>query len=495
MQKSKLGWCKMAASDIPGRSLANEKVYVKKIGWTKPDCILQKEYEDVQKFYEFGEIVGKGQFGWTSEVTCLRTKEKFACKSFLKGDLELPSHVAAVRQEVGVMNHLQGYEGMAKLERVFEDERYVHIVMELCEGADLFSSVAYGGQYSEQDAANAIRTILEIVADMHSMNVIHRDIRPDNFLLHKKDRGSKVKATNFGLSSFFEGNEVFRDINGSACYMAPEVIRGRYTYKADVWSCGVILFILLCGRPPYSGLTQETIRFRVLYGIPNYLRLSWLRLSSGAKRCIRRMLQKNASRRPSAREMLKDKWIMKNGTASSKPLNNAVVKRFKRFTAYNSLKKEVLRFVALNLPEVEIEGLRRMFCDIDADGNGKITISELEKGIKHLGAIMSESQLRTIMQAADVDQNGVIDYEEFLTATIHMNRARREETMFKAFKHFDTDDDGFITKEELASILEYNNDTKKVQEIIEQVDEDKDGRINFVEFKRMMQPSEEQSLS
>ncbi|XWS38286.1 hypothetical protein CRYUN_Cryun19dG0118600 [Craigia yunnanensis] len=341
--------------------------------------------------------------------------------------------------------------------------------MELCAGGELFDRIIAKGHYSEREAANLCRQIVMVVHNCHSMGVMHRDLKPENFLFLCKDEDSPLKATDFGLSVFFKPGDFFKDLVGSAYYVAPEVLCQRNGPEADIWGAGVILYILLSGVPPF-------------YGDP------WPSVSSNAKDLVRKMLRDDPKERLSAFEVLNHPWMREDGDASDKPLDVAVLTRMKQFRAMNKLKKVALKMIAENLSEEEIISLKEMFKSMGTDNSGTITFEELKAGLPKLGTKLSESEVRQIMEAADVDGNGTIDFIEFITATMHMNRMEREEHLYTAFKYFDKDNSGYFTMEELDQALRKHNmgDKKTIREIIAEVDSDRDGRINYDEFVARM---------
>eukprot|EP01026_Neomeris_dumetosa_P039073 TRINITY_DN31_c9_g1_i8.p2 TRINITY_DN31_c9_g1~~TRINITY_DN31_c9_g1_i8.p2 ORF type:complete len:295 (-),score=58.44 TRINITY_DN31_c9_g1_i8:399-1283(-) len=279
---------------------------------------------------------------------------------------------------------------------------------------------------------------------------------------------------------------MFSDVVGSAYYVAPEVLRRNYDYSADIWSCGVILYILLSGVPPFWGESEQQIFRSILNDELDFQSDPWPQISKEAKDAVRRMLDRNVKNRASAEEILKHDWMKENGIASDKPMDVAVVTRIKGFAAMNRLKKEALRVIALNLPAEEIAGLKAMFQSIDTDKSGTITVQELREALRLKGASLPEDELQNIMQNADVDGDGVIEYEEFLAATMHINKLEDEEALFQTFQHFDADGSGYITIDELKDALHQRGKDIDLQSIIDEVDKDGDGRINYEEFSEMM---------
>ncbi|KAF2538612.1 hypothetical protein F2Q68_00022358, partial [Brassica cretica] len=185
--------------------------------------VLGRPMEDVKSSYSLGKELGRGQFGVTYLCTQKATGLQFACKTIAKRKLVNKEDIEDVRREVQIMHHLTGQPNIVELKGAYEDKHNVHLVMELCAGGELFDRIIAKGHYSERAAASLLRTIVQIIHTCHSMGVIHRDLKPENFLLLNKEENSPLKATDFGLSVFYKPGEEFKDIVGSAYYIAPEV--------------------------------------------------------------------------------------------------------------------------------------------------------------------------------------------------------------------------------------------------------------------------------
>ncbi|KAI5673808.1 hypothetical protein M9H77_14172 [Catharanthus roseus] len=450
--------------------------------------VLGRPMEDVRTTYTIGKELGRGQFGVTHLCTNKQTGEQFACKTIAKRKLVNKEDIEDVRREVQIMHHLTGQPNIVELKGAYEDKHSVHLVMELCAGGELFDRIIAKGHYTERAAASLLRTIVQIVHTCHSMGVIHRDLKPENFLLLNKDENAPLKATDFGLSVFYKQGDMFKDIVGSAYYIAPEVLKRRYGPEVDIWSVGVMLYILLCGVPPFWAESENGIFNAILRGHIDFTSDPWPSISTGAKDLVRKMLTSDPKQRLSAVQVLNHPWIKEDGEAPDTPLDNAVLDRLKQFRAMNKFKKVALRVIAGCLSEEEIMGLKQMFKGMDTDNSGTITLEELKHGLAKQGTKLSEYEVKQLMEAADADGNGTIDYEEFITATMHMNRMDREEHLYTAFQYFDKDNSGYITIEELEQALRDfgMSDGKDIKEIISEVDADNDGRINYDEFVAMM---------
>uniref|UniRef100_A0ACD5ZHQ2 Uncharacterized protein n=1 Tax=Avena sativa TaxID=4498 RepID=A0ACD5ZHQ2_AVESA len=437
--------------------------------------------------YLLGRKLGQGQFGTTYLCTDRATGVEYACKSIGKRKLITKEDVEDVRREIQIMHHLAGHQNVVAIKGAYEDQVYVHIVMDLCAGGELFDRIIQRGHYSERKAADLTRIVVGVVEACHSLGVMHRDLKPENFLLANKDDDMSLKAIDFGLSVFFKPGQVFTDVVGSPYYVAPEVLRKRYGPEADVWTAGVILYILLSGVPPFWAETQQGIFDAVLKGEIDFDCDPWSVISDSAKDLITRMLNPHPAKRLTAHQVLCHPWICDHGVAPDRPLDPAVLSRIKQFSAMNKLKRMALRVIAESLSEEEIAGLKEMFEAMDTDNSGAITYDELKEGMRKYGSTLKDTEIRDLMEAADVDNSGTIDYIEFIAATLHLNKLEREEHLVAAFSYFDKDGSGYITVDELQQACkEHNMPDAFLDDVIIEADQDNDGRIDYGEFVAMM---------
>ncbi|KAE8728688.1 Calcium-dependent protein kinase 21 [Hibiscus syriacus] len=461
----------------------------------KEETVLGKPLEDIKQYYTLGKELGKGQFGITYLCTENSTGSTYACKSILKRKLRSKQDRDDVKREVQIMQHLSGQQCIVEFKGAFEDRQSVHLVMELCAGGELFDRIIAQGHYSERAAAAIFRVVVNVVHICHFMGVIHRDLKPENFLLSSKDEGAMLKATDFGLSVFIEEGKVYRDIVGSAYYVAPEILRRSYGKEVDIWSAGVILYILLSGVPPFWAETEKGIFDTIIEGKLDFESQPWPSISDSAKDLVRKMLNMDPKKRITSAQVLEHPWMRVGGEASDKLIDSAVLSRLKQFRAMNKLKKLALKVIAENLSEEEIKGLKAMFKNMDTDKSGTITYEELKAGLARLGSKLSEAEVKQLMEAADVDGNGTIDYIEFISATMNRYRLEKDEHLYKAFQYFDKDNSGYITKDELETAMkEYGmGDEASIRAVISEVDTDNDGKINYEEFCTMMRSGAHQT--
>ncbi|KAK4743485.1 hypothetical protein SAY87_001486 [Trapa incisa] len=303
---------------------------------SKGRCDLSSKYYDyftVQRFsepilgvnktfslkerYVLEEQLGWGQFGVIRTCRNKITGEILACKSIAKDRLMTSDDVRSVKLEIEIMTKLSGHPNVVDLKDVFEEEDYVHLVMELCAGGELFHQLEKHGQFSESDARAIFKHLMQVVLYCHENGVVHRDLKPENILLATKASPSSIKLADFGLATYIKPGQSLQGIVGSPFYIAPEVLVGDYNQAADVWSAGVILYILLSGMPPFWGKTKSSIFDAVKAADLQFPSDPWDRISESARTLIQGMLCVDPSQRLSAQEVLDHSWMEDPGTDAS----------------------------------------------------------------------------------------------------------------------------------------------------------------------------------
>ncbi|KAK3039228.1 hypothetical protein RJ639_027932 [Escallonia herrerae] len=258
--------------------------------------------------YDLGEQLGWGQFGIIRTCSDKLTGELLACKSIAKDRLVTQDDVRSIKLEIEIMTRLSGHPNVVDLKAVYEEEEYVHLVMELCAGGELFHQLERHGRYSEAAARVLFRHLMQVVMYCHDKGVVHRDLKPENILLATKASSSPIKLADFGLATYIEPGQNLHGTVGSPFYIAPEVLAGGYNQAADVWSAGVILYILLSGMPPFWGKTKTRIFDAVRAADLRFRSDPWDRVSDSAKELIRGMLCTDPCRRLTAQQVLDHIW-------------------------------------------------------------------------------------------------------------------------------------------------------------------------------------------
>ncbi|KAF6162277.1 hypothetical protein GIB67_008406 [Kingdonia uniflora] len=471
-------------------SLSDSESFQKPVPSSHLSIIHNPSGTDIFKKYSLGKELGRGEFGVTYQCTDIETGKTLACKSISKSNLKTETDVEDVRREVDIMRHLPKHVNIVSLKEAYEDKDCVHLVMELCEGGELFDRIVARGHYTERAAAIVMRTIIEVIKVCHEHGVMHRDLKPENFLFANETEASPLRAIDFGLSVFFRPGEHFNEIVGSPFYMAPEVLRRDYGQEVDVWSAGVILYILLCGVPPFWAETDEGIAQAIICSAIDFERDPWPKVSEDAKDLVRSMLDPNPYSRLTAQEVIDHTWLQNANTAPDISLGEIVRARIKQFSIMNKFKRRALRVVADNLPKEQVAGIKKVFHMMDTDKNGKLTFEELKDGLHMIGQPVPDPDVHLLMEAADINRNGSLNSGEFLTITVHMKKIANEEHLCKAFDFFDKNRSGFIEYDDLReTLLEdnlYPDNEQVIRDIMCDVDTDKDGQISYEEFKAMM---------
>eukprot|EP00184_Porphyridium_aerugineum_P008633 CAMPEP_0184692570 /NCGR_PEP_ID=MMETSP0313-20130426/994_1 /TAXON_ID=2792 /ORGANISM="Porphyridium aerugineum, Strain SAG 1380-2" /LENGTH=522 /DNA_ID=CAMNT_0027150409 /DNA_START=284 /DNA_END=1852 /DNA_ORIENTATION=- len=459
----------------------------KSVGKKTKQQVLTGAKPNLLTDYSQGKQLGKGAFGVVTLVTKKTDGKQFACKSLPKTRMTTTKEIEDVRKEVKILEIVKGHPNIVTIEDTYENSDEVSLIMELCSGGELFDRIISKGHYSEKDAAHTIRTMLEIIAYMHDKGLIHRDLKPENFLLDGPGDNATLKATDFGLSAFVKATDWATDQVGTPVYVAPEVLLGRYNQKCDIWSLGVILYILLCGRPPFYGKTDHDELRATLEGKYDLKKDPWPRISKEAKDAVQKMMTMDIEQRPTAKELLQHPWIKKDGVASDSPLDDLVKQGLKQFSAMNKLKKRAFQVMGTNLKKEELDELKKMFEAVDTDGSGNISIAELRTAMKKAGSKFTDQEVEEMLQTYDVDGDGTIDYSEFVSAMTNINKLNTVENIQKAFHQFDKDGDGTITAEEvLHALRDCHIDIEKAKEIVKSADKNNDGQIDYEEFYAMM---------
>jgi calcium-dependent protein kinase len=468
-------------------------------GITRSQFILNNP-GNVKDIYDIeSKKLGEGTYGSVSRGTHKSTGVVRAIKTLSKGHTK---NLQRFRQEIAIMK-VMDHPNIIKLFETFEDRRNMYLVMELCQGGELFDRIIEAGHFRESDAATVVQQILHAICYMHKNGICHRDLKPENFLFLTKDpiNKSSLKIIDFGLSTTFVEGQVLSTKAGTPYYVAPQVLQGKYDKMCDLWSCGVIMYTLLCGYPPFYGRTDQEVLAKVRSGTYGFEPKDWKNVSDDAKGLIRMLLKMDPAQRYTSEQALNHDWIRDRAPrAKEVNLQGHLVSNLKNFRCQNKLKKAALHIIAGQMSESQIKGLRETFEALDVNGDGLLTMDELQAGISNANLQLSGHDLAAIMEGVDSDGSGLIDYTEFLAATLDRKSYLQEDVCWTAFSVFDQNGDGQITLEELKSILETGSvndalDGRTSEEILQDVDTNGDGSIDFQEFMEMMRGGRASGLS
>eukprot|EP00929_Paragymnodinium_shiwhaense_P096473 TRINITY_DN5805_c0_g2_i1.p1 TRINITY_DN5805_c0_g2~~TRINITY_DN5805_c0_g2_i1.p1 ORF type:complete len:511 (+),score=145.46 TRINITY_DN5805_c0_g2_i1:125-1657(+) len=434
--------------------------------------------------------LGQGSYGSVSKCTNKATNQVRAVKKLSKRDKTM--QIERIRQEIAVLSSMD-HPNIIKLYETFEDRNCIYLVMELCTGGELFDRIVDVYHFNETQAAHVMQHIFRAIFYMHEHKVTHRDLKPENFLFADKQKleTSSLKLIDFGLACKYEVGQTLTTKAGTPYYVAPQVLHGKYDNTADNWSCGVIMYVMLCGYPPFYERDDKQILAKVKSGKYEFPEQDWKHVSQDAKDLIKGLLLMNVKERTTAHDALQHIWVKdKAPRATTANLTSGLIDNLKGFRSTNKLKKAALNVIATQLSDSQIKALTDTFQQLDADGDGQLTAQELKEGLAKAGIKQIPPELEAIMKEVDVDGSGRIDYTEFLAATLDKKLYMEEDVCWAAFRVFDRDGNGKISKDELAHVLG-DGDVKNVAqrdlaELLQEVDENGDGEIDFEEFLQMM---------
>lgn len=392
-------------------------------------------------------------------------------------------------KEISILTALD-HPNILKCYEIFEDSWKFYVSMDFCAGGELFDKIIEMKKFSEVQAAEILCQLLSSIAYCHEKNVIHRDLKPENILLEEKQGNLSIKVADFGSSCFLDPKRKLSGCFGSAYYVAPEVLIGEYNEKCDIWSVGVIMFILLTGKPPYNGRDEKVILEQVKSTPLQIDRRDWPNLSSEAIDLLQHLLIVVPKDRISAKDALDHQWI-KNFREGRECVDlKESLGELKAFTSSAKLKNAVHMFLATQaINNEELKVLKRDFINLDKNGDGKINSSELlAQYIKTMDEEEAKAAVEKIMQEVDANHSGDIDYTEFLTVCMNQNNVNSRTNLEAAFRLFDKDGSGDITVDEIKTILGSGQalDMQIWNDIIREVDQNGDGVIDLKEFLVLM---------
>jgi len=443
-------------------SLSSKVVHIE-VPFGRP---IEEVYDGVHN----GPILGSGVSGLVRKVTHKKTGVMYAVKSLDLGLVETKEGLEQLREEIFIMCQLD-HPNIVRLEEVYESHSEIYLVQELCMGGELFDRLDEQPDYhyTEAECARLIKQMLCAVRYLHSKGIIHRDLKLENFLFSSTSTDSELKMIDFGLSKHFRYGEVQNEAVGTPYTVAPEVIRGQYDERCDIWAIGVIAFLLFSGDPPFGGCGGPeplmVVRQNILDGDFEFEPAEiWDLVSDLGKSFVKDLLVTDPKKRPTAREAQKHAWLKVQASRAIKGdrqdnvLNPNVVKAlvgFKEFSDMRKLLSEVLSFTLL--PD-QIKDLRKEFEIMDTDGTGEISLDNLKQVLVSnaeagsLGAL-TEEEVVDIFNAMRVNkEETTIHWHEFIAAGLTQCRVD-DRNLRLAFDRLDSDHKGYITLNDIVNLV------------------------------------------
>jgi calcium-dependent protein kinase len=466
------------------------------------NLIVGKASGSVNENYKNIKKLGEGSYGSVFLVNHNHTSQQRAMKIIAKKTNSEIKNESDILNEIEILKSMD-HPNIVKIFEFFYSSKNYYLITEFCKEGELFDLIVKEGPFNEEYTGYILFQIFSAVNYCHSMNILHRDLKPENILIERKEQNGflKIKIIDFGTAKIFESNKVERKIIGSSYYIAPEVLSRNYNEKCDLWSCGVIMYILLSSTPPFAGMEDGEIIENIKKGYYDIESKFWEKISPEAKNLLRNLLERNPAIRITAEEAMNHKWFKKLNIRDkmnflSKEKIIKMLETLKTFQPDKVLKRIAIAYLVHNNPQHEevLDGCK-LFNLIDKNSNGRITKIELKNGMIELTDYNEEESnkfVNQIFNLIDGDNNGYIEYEEFVRCCIDKEFFINEEVIKFSFRFFDIDKDGEITIDEIKKTFarSFKKDIKYFDEamlgIINEIDLNGDKKISYKEFQTMM---------
>jgi calcium-dependent protein kinase len=453
--------------------------------------------------------LGEGGFGAVCSAIHITTKAERACKKIMK------KHVKdrkTFEREFELQKALD-HKNICRIYDVYQDAKMYYIILELCKGGELFDRIVQASHFGEDTVGLLAKQMLSGLLYMHSNNMAHRDLKPENYLLAQDLPVDKthLKLIDFGMSRKFTPGKPMTTRVITPYYVSPDVLSGSYSEACDIWSLGVIFYILFCGSPPffskYDGRKGDEDIFRkVKRGEYTFDSSEWKHVSMEARNFVADILNPNPKKRPTAAQLLEHHWLVVHMPKFKPvPLSTTAITSLKEFRKKDRLQKVALQMIAKYVDDTKVDDLQKMFESMDEDKNGTLTLAEMKTGLEKNGLGELVAEMEETMKEIDNDGSGLIDYSEFLAATMGRKVYLQYDYLWQVFKQFDATRSGKISKDDLVQVLSGGKDKKfeagktdvmkDVDDIMLKYDTDKSGDIDFDEFMELMRGQTDKPLN
>ena len=431
---------------------------------------LQK---DIRNYYKFKDILGEGHFG--SVRAAFKKREYSPHKFFAVKSISLKKLSEKQYQdlilEVKIISSLE-HPHIVKFYETYHDDQYFHIVTELCRGNNLYMRLKkLKGKMKEDHAKIIIFKILHAINYCHSKGVVHRDLKPENIVFESPTNNNdineyenneennenyfNIKICDFGLSALKKDTDKLHTILGTPYYMAPEVLKGDYNEKCDIWSIAAITYYLITG-----GVTNNQIFSRILYTEPDYSPSKFWGTSAILIDFLKKCFIKDPMKRPTAREALLHPWfdnIFKR-IHSTKFIGENIFYNISTTKKFSQLKRLIMRYVVYNMGHTELNVYKKAFLAFDKDNSGVITPDELKRVFKAYHKSLNETQIKNIMSVSD-EKNDFLTYHEFIIVCLQGDEFLSPVKLLDAFLFFDVDNNNEINSIDLyLALLRWGKD-------------------------------------
>ncbi|CAD8178240.1 unnamed protein product [Paramecium pentaurelia] len=465
---------------------------------TKGRIITSTKMDRITQYYKFlNPPLGCTVYGEVIKGIHQQTGKMWAVKRIKKSQTSKEEQ-EKLMNEVQILQKLD-HHNIIKIFDFFQDDKFLYIFEELCDGGDLFEKIRQEGSLSEKKAADIMKQILSAVNYCHQQNIVlrllfyiieFRDIKPEKILYQSEKENSLLKFFDFENSTEFHVNQKLNQKIGTPYYIAPEILNKNYDQKCDIWSCGVILYILLYGYPHFDGKSEDKIIEKVKKGTYSFESNGLEDISKEAKDCIKKLLSYDPTKRYSAQQALQDPWIQKftNIPEVEQQIIKKILINMINFKKLQKIQETCFKDIFNELAiEEEKQELLMVFQQLDTNNDGKLSRQELLMGYqKIMNVDQAVEVVDNILSQINKNNTGMINYTDFLIASIDKQVLLSQQRLQSTFKIFDIDKSGSICLDEFQSIFIGITD-EMLKQIIKEVGQNQDGRISLKEFFKIME--------
>ena len=502
----------------------------------KTGSLVKEYFGNPFDIYEELEELGEGAYGVVKKVCLKENPETIRAMKIIPKENIMEEQSQKLLDEIQILRKLE-HPNIMKIYEYFNDSKNIYIVSELCDQGDLLGKMIKLGSMSEVVVKFLMGQILNAVSYLHDNRVFHGDIKLENVMLYKtskkqgrrftklnkdlnssyklqqdienlyKDKTQKlrssivfvedmtdyeVKLIDFGCSKFLQKkkNNKMSGIVGTSIYCSPEVIDDLYDERSDEWSCGVLMYILLCGEPPFQGETEEEIFANVKKGYIDFSKSKFNNVSENCIDLIKKLLCSNRKTRIKASEALNHNFFTENFNPSKALTQNKDLNILKRFIRLEKLPSKlhevVIAYCCFNFINKEEEKqLRELFRFMDTDNKNKLTMEDFKKAFRQANLMVSKYELKKIMNILDSDGSNLIEYQEFLRAICDKKSLFKEENLKAVFAVIDKDKKGYATAADIQKFVfgnQKNVNRNTIQGCTAQIGMEKDSKLSFEQF-------------
>ena len=437
--------------------------------------------KDIRLFYKFKNFLGEGHFA--SVRTAYKRREYSSRKLFAVKSISLKKltekEYKDLIHEVDIISRLE-HPHIIKFYETYHDKDYFHIVTELCRGNNLNTRLKKaGGRMKEEHVRIIMMKILHALNYCHSSGVVHRDLKPDNIVFEspnneeedgeeeENNNNFNIKIIDFGLSALKKKSEKLHTILGTPYYMAPEVLKGDYNEKCDIWSIGAIAYNLLSGTEPFKGDTSNKIFAKILYTEPDYNSDKFRNTSQLAIDFIKKCFVKDPDKRINCQEGLSHPWFepIYKKIYAPKFLDDNLLYNIANTKKCTLLKRLILRFMIYNMGHTELSVYKKAFLAFDKKNSGVITPEELKSLFSIYHKPLSDDQIKRIMSVSD-NHDTFLTYNEFIFCCLRIRDFLSPIKLFNAFLFFDIDNNNIIDSNDIyLTLLRWGKDVTDKDDI------------------------------